>query len=93
MDLKLLQTHTVHPRLSKPQLFDYPNAKFHKPHRHYKSHVGLDDCEILQYGIFQSAKATQSAENVLIIEENWVFTSSWLQIDPIRSTTEVDNRL
>ena len=38
---------------------------------------------------FPIVKATRSAENVLIIEE--VFASSWLQIDPIRSTMEVDD--
>ena len=48
---------------------DYPNAKFHKPHLHYKSHMGLGDYKILQKFIFQLSKAMQSAENVLIIEE------------------------
>ena len=39
-------------------------------HTHiYESHVGFGDCEILQNGVFQSSKATQSAENVLIIKE------------------------
>ena len=48
---------------------NYPDAKFHKPHPHYKSHVGLGDCKILQNGVFQSSKATRSAENILIIKE------------------------
>ena len=39
--------------LGYPNL-DYPNAKFHKLHPHYESHVGLGDCEILQNGVFQS---------------------------------------
>ena len=43
---------------------DYPNAKFHKLHPHYESHVGLGNCEILQNGVFQSSKATRSAKSV-----------------------------
>ena len=51
------------------QRLNYLDVKFHKPHPHYKSHVGLGDCKILWNGVFQSSKATHSAENVLIIKE------------------------
>ena len=56
-------------RTSNIRHLNDPNAKFHKPHPHYESHMGLGDCEILQNGIFQLSEATRSAENVLIIKE------------------------
>ena len=62
------------------QRLNYPDVKFHKPHAHYKSHVGLGDCKTLWNGVFQSSKATRSAENVLIIKRE----AEYLQVDGYR---------
>ena len=64
---------------------DYPNANVHKPHPHYKSHVG--------HGVFQSSKQCRVPKMYWLLKRSWVFATSWLQIDPIWSAMEVDNRL
>ena len=49
-------------------------------------------CKILQNS-FQSSKQHGVPKMYWLLKRNWVFASSWLQIDPIRSTTEVDDQL
>ena len=87
---------TVHPRLSKldyPTLWlsrhlDCPNAKFTSHTHIYESHVGHGDCKsLIAKWHFPIVKATRSAEKYWLSKRSWIFASSWLQTDPIRSAT------
>ena len=82
----------------------YPNLDYPTPwlsewkhftsHTHiHKSHVGHGNCEILQNGVFQSSKEHQVPKMYWLSKRNWIYASSWLLIDPMWSSTEVDDQL
>ena len=79
---------TVHPQLSKPRLSDtlIIQTQNLSSHTHiYESHM--------QNGVFQLLKQRGVPKMYWLSKRSWIFASSWLQINPTQSATEVEDRL